>query len=303
MVEEVRRAVARTRAEAEQAEVLRLSRFQAVTEGFSRALTRTEVARVVLDLGLPAVGALSGTVHLLSADGQEVELVAAVGVGPEMEEALRRLPREGKTPGHDVARTATPVWLESPEEMRARYPELASLRGVPAIQSFAFLPLLAEGQVMGVIAFGFGTPRRFTVPEQTSMLGLARQCGLALERALLYEREHAARLQAEAAGQRLRLLADASALLSRSLEWEETVDGVARLAVGTFADLCVVDVLEGGQVRRLAVLHVDPSRDEVVRQLKAFPPEAERSRHRGGRCARAARLRAAHHAGDGGGSG
>ena len=99
MVEEVRRAMARARAEAEQAEVLRLSRFQAVTEAFSRALTLTEVARAVLDLGLPAVGALSGTVHLLLADGGDVQLAAAVGLDSSAEEELRRLPREANTPG------------------------------------------------------------------------------------------------------------------------------------------------------------------------------------------------------------
>ena len=152
-----------------------------------------------------------------------MELAAAVGVTPEQEEALRRLPRDGDMPGYEAARTREPVWLKSSEEMHARYPDMALSMG--SSQASAFLPLLVEGKVLGVIALGFGTPRRFSELEQASMLGLARQCGLALERSLLYEREHAARLQAEAAGQRMRLLADASALLSRSLEWKETVDG------------------------------------------------------------------------------
>ncbi|WP_224240612.1 sensor histidine kinase [Hyalangium gracile] len=277
MVEDFRRMAARARAEAEHAEVLRLSRFQEVTEAFSRALTRTEVARAVLALGLPAVGAQAGTVHLVVPEGQHVELTASVGLAPEVEAELRRMPREGAMPGHEVARTREPVWLESSEELHARYPELAARPGMGAWPAFAFLPLLAEGRVMGVIGFGFGEPRRFSGPERSSMLGLARQCGLAMERALLYEREHAARLQAEAAGQRLRLLADASALLAHSLEWEETVEGVARLAVGAFADLCIVDALEERQVRRLAVLHVDPGCEEVARRLKAFAPDPERS--------------------------
>jgi signal transduction histidine kinase len=268
-----RRIAAQARAEAEQAEVLRLSRFQAVTEGFSRALTRRDVARVVLELGLPAVEAVAGMVHMVAPHGEDVELVAAVGVGPEVEAELQRLPLRGALPGYDAARTRAPVWLESSEELRERYPELAALPGVAAYQAFAFLPLLAEGRVAGVIAFGFGAPRRFSASERASILGLARQCGLALERALLYERERAARLQAEAAGRRLKLLADASALLSRSLEWEETVAGVARLALGSFADWCAVDALEGGTVRRLAVLHADPTKAQLAAELMAYPPE------------------------------
>ncbi|MFP2911465.1 histidine kinase, partial [Pyxidicoccus sp. 3LFB2] len=79
MAERTRQSVLHARAEVEETEVLRLSRFQAVTEAFGRALTRDEVARVVLDLGLPAVGAVSGMVHLVDAGGTAVELTASVG--------------------------------------------------------------------------------------------------------------------------------------------------------------------------------------------------------------------------------
>ncbi|WP_240486759.1 GAF domain-containing protein [Hyalangium minutum] len=266
--EEVRRSE-QARAKAERAEGLRLSRFQAVTEGFGRALTRNEVARVVLDLGIPALGAMTGLVHLVQPDGQGVELAASVGVAPEVEAALRLLPRQGNMPGYDAARTRQPVWLESREALHARYPDMAL--GLDSAEACAFLPLLVEGKVLGVLALGFETPRRFTEPEQTSMLGLARQCGLALERSLLYEREHAARLQAEAAGLRMRLLADASALLSRSIEWKETVNGVARLALGIFADWCSVDVsAEGSQARQVTLLHADPARASLTQELSRY---------------------------------
>jgi signal transduction histidine kinase len=255
--------------------VLRLSRFQAVTEGFSRALSRREVAQVAVDLGLPAVGAQAGLVHLVTPDGTAVELAAAVGLEPGLAEAIRRLPRQGNMPGHDAARTRAPVWLESPEDLRARYPDLTVQPGL--IQASAVVPLLVEGAVLGVIVFCFSAPRRFSLLEQTSIVGLARQCGLALERSLLYEREHVARLQAEAAGHRMRLLADASALLSRSLEWEETLKGVARLAVGSFADWCAVDLLSEGKVRRAAVLHADPAKAALAEELMGYTPDATRS--------------------------
>src|SRR5262249_53082020 len=43
----------------------------------------------------------------------------------------------------------------------------------------------------------------------------------------------------------LAFLAEAGAMLGRSLDWESTLQGVARLAVPTFADWCIVDVVEG----------------------------------------------------------
>ena len=75
------------------------------------------------------------------------------------------------------------------------------------------------------------------------------------ERALAAERE--ARAAAEAAATRARFLAEASVLLDRSLDYDETLDSVAALAVPDIADWCAVDALEQrraaqrrGQARR-----------------------------------------------------
>jgi len=258
MAELTRQSVLHARAEVEETEVVRLSRFQAVTEAFGRALTRDEVARVVLDLGLPAVGAVSGMVHLVDAGGAEVELTASVGVPDELVAAMRVLPKGGTDlPGYEAVRTGAPVWLETEDEVRARYPRLERLVTSGQGRALVLLPLYVEGRIFGTLGFGFAEAKRFSALERTSITGLARQCGQALERSRLYERERTARLQAEAAGQRLRLLADASALVAGSLEWEETVAGVARLALGRFADGCTVDAYEDGVLRRLVVLHAD----------------------------------------------
>ena len=58
-----------------------------------------------------------------------------------------------------------------------------------------------------------------------------------------------------------RFLAEASDMLASSLDYRETLSSVARLAVPTLADWCVVDVLdENGSLERLAVEHPDPGR-------------------------------------------
>ncbi|WP_141330371.1 GAF domain-containing protein, partial [Myxococcus sp. AB025B] len=268
-------AVARARAEVEQAEVLRLSRLQAVTEAFGQTLTREEVAHVVLDLGLPAVEATAGIVHLTAEGRAASELVAAVGVPDALVEPLRELPRGGEELLAQTAKRAeAPVWLETVAAIRERYPTLAGPLGEGPPRALALLPLFVEGRVFGTLAFGFEREKAFSALERASLVGLSRQCGQALERARLYEREHTARLEAEALGARLSLLADASALVSGSLSWEETVAGVARLALGHFADGCAVDSYEDGVVRRLAVLHADPEKAERVLELTSFPLDA-----------------------------
>jgi PAS domain S-box-containing protein len=89
------------------------------------------------------------------------------------------------------------------------------------------------------------------------------------ERRMALERERQARVEAEAAQRRLELLADASALLASSLDYETTLKSVARLAVPALADWCAVDMLgEDGRVARLVVIHADPDKHALARELQ-----------------------------------
>ncbi len=70
-----------------------------------------------------------------------------------------------------------------------------------------------------------------------------------------------------------RFLAEATALLNESLDYEATLAQVARLAVPRLADWCAVDILESdGQVRRLAVAHVDPAKVALAHDLQRRVP-------------------------------
>ena len=72
----------------------------------------------------------------------------------------------------------------------------------------------------------------------------------------------------------LRFLAEASAHLSASLDYEKTLESLTKLAVPFLADLCVVDIVENGAVRRIGAAYADPSRQEQVRQLQyRYPPD------------------------------
>jgi PAS domain S-box-containing protein len=74
-----------------------------------------------------------------------------------------------------------------------------------------------------------------------------------------------------------RFLAEASDMLSSSLDYRETLSSVARLVVPTLADWCVVDVLdENGSLERLAVEHPDPGKVALVRKLQErYPPDPD----------------------------
>jgi PAS domain S-box-containing protein len=75
----------------------------------------------------------------------------------------------------------------------------------------------------------------------------------------------------------LAFLAEASEALSRSLDYERTLREVARLAVPRLADCCVVDMIEEERsVHQLAVAHVDPDMEQLVRDLEQrYPTDPE----------------------------
>jgi serine phosphatase RsbU (regulator of sigma subunit) len=78
-----------------------------------------------------------------------------------------------------------------------------------------------------------------------------------------------------AAAQRAqRFLLDASEVLARATGFTETLELLAQVAVPTLGDLCLIDVVdERGQVSRAAAEHADPAQDELVAQLRAWPPD------------------------------
>jgi PAS domain S-box-containing protein len=70
------------------------------------------------------------------------------------------------------------------------------------------------------------------------------------------------------------MLADATAALAESLDYEETLARVARIAVPRLADWCTVDIVQEGEPRpkRLAVAHVDPARVTLAQEMAARLP-------------------------------
>jgi PAS domain S-box-containing protein len=81
--------------------------------------------------------------------------------------------------------------------------------------------------------------------------------------------------EARETARRQAFLAEASDVLGSSLDHEDTLRRVARLAVSGIADWCIVYVLEeGGGFRQLEVAHWDQSKDKLVRDLHdRYPPD------------------------------
>ncbi len=74
----------------------------------------------------------------------------------------------------------------------------------------------------------------------------------------------------------LRFLAEATRLLSSSLDYETTLQRVADLAVPKIADWCSVDMLERERGHRtVAIAHPDPRKLELAREFRQRYPDVE----------------------------
>ena len=78
---------------------------------------------------------------------------------------------------------------------------------------------------------------------------------------------------------RRRFVAEASALLASSLDYEHTLVGIARAAVPAVADWCAVELCEADGLRPLALAHDDPPRLERARRMRERYPPDPRSPH------------------------
>lgn len=71
----------------------------------------------------------------------------------------------------------------------------------------------------------------------------------------------------------LRYLAEASKILSSSLDYETTLDTVAKLAVPHIADWCGIDILdEKGEVHQVAIAHKNPKMVKWAKELRRKQP-------------------------------
>lgn len=69
-----------------------------------------------------------------------------------------------------------------------------------------------------------------------------------------------------------RFLAQAGAVLASSLDYERTLNRIARLSVPRLADWCNVTMPSGDRLRSVALVHVDPAKLELAREYQERYP-------------------------------
>ena len=191
---------------------------------------------------------------------------------PNMEES-RGLP--------EVLRTGrSELYAEIPDEMLsdvARDDEHERIIRSIGFTSAVVVPMAIGGAVFGAITLVSAESRRHYDEGDLALAEeLGRRAAIAIENARLYSAERAARAAAEYATQRVTFLADASRLLASSLNYDKNLRDLAELMVPQIADWCTVDVIEDGELRRIAMTNADPQRARLMRGVgRRYPLTAD----------------------------
>jgi signal transduction histidine kinase len=276
----------------------RATKLLDVTAALSQASSVDQVTAAVLDKGLMVLEASRGL--LISTEGDRVEVLGLRGFSPHVEAWIRTYRRDTDVAVMEAIRTGAPIWIESVEEYRERFP-WASAHVVPLAEGEALcaMPLIHADETIGGLALAFAQPRAFGVTDRAFTLLLAQATAAALHRARSYDAERQKRREAELLARAredvlgvvahdlrnpLNVISGAAQLLFEddvSSAKGELLDAMTRAAQQMnhlISDLLDTVRLQAG---RLSLALEDLLVDEIVRQAAdAFRPIAARRRIR-----------------------
>jgi serine phosphatase RsbU (regulator of sigma subunit) len=173
-------------------------------------------------------------------------------------------PISAQLPASEAVRTGRPVVVVGLAAIEERYPLLVgTIRDRE--RSMICLPLIVGERSVGVMVLGFDGLHELDEQEMEFLTILSGTCAQALDRV-------AAIQDAQARATELAFLAKVSQELASSLDYQSTLRNVARLAVPTLADFCVVQILVDGRLRAVALEHVNPAKIAVAQEMEQrFP--------------------------------
>lgn len=206
-----------------------------LAEALAAAGTPEEVERAVVQAASEALGAVAGAVLRVEAAD---ERRARGGVDGQELESWPGGPLDGGVgggggPAADALRRREALYFEQEGELVRAYPELEGRTG--GVSAVAALPLLLEGEPLGVLALALREPHVFPPEERRFLRSLAAQGALALGRVHLSATLHEQVRTRTRALESARAAAEVLTRLGDALQAAASPEEVARLALERLA--------------------------------------------------------------------
>lgn len=140
-----------------------------------------ELTAYILGAVVPLLGGNTGSLCLLTDNGDELQIVAEHGYSMEVNAVWSTFRVDGPLPASEAVRMAAPVYITSPEDRDTRYP---IFREQPVVQddAYAIEPLTVDGRVLGTLVVGFESAREFSADDRSLLSAAAGRCAQALDK-------------------------------------------------------------------------------------------------------------------------
>ncbi|HVH46838.1 MAG TPA: AAA family ATPase [Labilithrix sp.] len=247
------------------------------SQTISGVMLRDELLRTLLRVVIEEGGARRA--RLVLSRESELEVAAELAVDEDAAQT-QRFATGGKGASSRVPKSILD-YVQRTEERVLLDDALADAGRFASDPYFAFahprsvlcLPIRRQAEIVALLYLENDlVPGAFTPEHLIALELLAAQAAISLENALLLEREHTGRVEAEAAEQRAVLLGEATAIMSSTLDYEGVFGTLTRLCARSFADWAVIDLDDAGTTVRLAGAHRAPEKESLLRELAEHYP-------------------------------
>jgi signal transduction histidine kinase len=175
---------------------LRATKLLDVTTALSQASSVEEVVGVVLNKGLAVVEASRGL--LICTVGDRVEVLGSRGFSPQVKALIETHGRDTDVAMMEAVRTGAPIWIESSDDYRERFPwAFAQMAPLAEDEALCAMPLIHADETIGALSLAFVQARSFGITDRAFTLLLAQATAAALHRAWSYDEERQKRRDAE----------------------------------------------------------------------------------------------------------
>jgi serine phosphatase RsbU (regulator of sigma subunit) len=174
----------------------RLERLALVALELLGAETIEDLTEIVVNNGLPVLGADGGAV-VMKVDDQVLKAALSARLGEDVQGTFGQLPVDDPLPAAYVARTGERLVFPTRESGLQFAPEMARMYDATQRRAWVFTPLNVGGRLLGSLAASWVEEREFSQDELTVLDAFAAQCAQALDRIRLAaeQRETAAQMQ------------------------------------------------------------------------------------------------------------
>ena len=235
-----------------------LTTMNRVVSRAGSTLRLDELLPALLDEILTSMGLTIGVIRLVDETSGELYLAAHRGLSEEYAKNPPRIPIGEEITGR-VALTNEPILIPDIQNDPARARLLSRIRSDEPLRGFAAVPIVAQTQVIGVLAFGATMSRTFNQTDLSSLVSIGVGIGACIRNARLYQ-------ELSEAYERLRTLQD-------HLIRTEKLSAMGQLIAGVAHEISnpLTTILGYGQL--LQASSDDP---EVLEEIRTIIEQARR---------------------------